>query len=572
VKKPYVFFLFFLFVCSAAFAQNLDEIGIKKGLDINGSLNLNTVGYHADGIDNRRDPFNWFATGNLNVTLFGYSAPFSFSYSNTNRSFAQPFNQFSFAPQYKWVKTYIGYNSMTFSPYTLSGHVFFGGGAELTPGKWRLALMYGRLRKAVEIDPQDTLRYAQASYKRMGYGFKVGYDNNGNSVSFNVFSAKDDVNSIPFVVPESQITPQQNLATSVAFRKSFFQRFFVEGEYALSILNKDIRANDPEVDTIEERSDNFLKRILPANATNRYFDAFNASAGYQGNWYVLSLKYERISPEYQTLGAYYFNNDLENITIVPSFKLFGGTLNVAGNVGIQRSNLDNARAATTKRMVSSVNANYVPNAQWSFASSYSNFASFTNMRPRQDPFFQNALDTLNFYQVSQNITATVMRLLGGKERPQSVMLNVSYQKANDHAGYEGGNQQSDFKSANASYSYALLPSNLTLAIAGNVYNTNAAGVKSMYWGPTLSVTKAFMQKTLKTSLASTYNETSGENIKASPVLSNRLSLSFNPKPEKENSTNHSFSMGLNVLSRLKSTEQQPKYTEFTGTLNYTYSF
>jgi hypothetical protein len=572
VKKPLLFFLSTFAVMShVALSQNLEQIGVKKGVDLSGSLNINTVSYYAEGIDNRRDPFNWFTTGSLNVNLFGYSAPLSFSYSNTNKSFAQPFNQFSFAPQYKWVKTYIGCNTMSFSPYTLSGHVFFGGGAELTPGKWRVSLMYGRLRKAVEPLPEDTLHYTQASFKRMGYGIKLGYENNSNHVSLNVFSAQDDVNSLRFVLPESQITPQENVASSLSFRKTFLQRGFVEAEYAISVMNADLRADAIESDSITSRSDNFLKNLLPENPTSRYFDAINASVGYQGNWYVLSVKYERISPEYQTLGAYYFNNDMENITVVPSVKLLKGTLNIAGNIGIQHSNLDHARAATTSRVVSSLNANYVPDATWNFGASYSNFTSYTNIRPQQDPFFQNKLDTLNFYQVSENMTGTIMRMLGGKDNPQSIMINMSYQQANDKADYEGGDQRSDFKSANVSYSYSLLPSNTTLAIAGNVYSNNAAGLQTVYWGPTVSATKSFLDKTLKASIAATYNETSGDNLDISPVLSNRVNISYTPDV-KEGRTSHSFSMALSSLSRLESTAQQSAYTEFTGTLNYTYNF
>src|SRR5690606_6444178 len=163
-----------------AYGQNLEEIGLKKGINFNGSINLNTVGYHVTGIEQRRDPFNWFLTGSLNVDLFGYSAPLSFSYSNTNKSFSQPFNQFSFAPSYKWAKAYIGYNSMTFSNYTLAGHIFLGGGLELSPGNWRISTMYGRLKKEVPFHLEDSLRYHDASYKRMGYGLKLGYESNGD--------------------------------------------------------------------------------------------------------------------------------------------------------------------------------------------------------------------------------------------------------------------------------------------------------------------------------------------------------------------------------------------------------
>jgi hypothetical protein len=153
------------------------------------------------------------------------------------------------------------------------------------------------------------------------------------------------------------------------------------------------------------------------------------------------------------------------------------------------------------------------------------------------------------------------------------MLNMSYQKANDNASYEGGDQQSDFISGNASYSYSIVPSATTFAISGNVYTTNAAGMKSTYWGPTLSITKAFLDKTLRGSWTTSYNETSGNNIQASPVLNNRLGLSYAPKAQNAGANSpHNLSLGINVLNRLKDTEQQPAFAEYTGTFNYTYTF
>jgi hypothetical protein len=553
-------------------SQNLEEISIHKGVKVNGSMNLNTIGYWARGIQKRRDPFNWFFTGSININAFGYNAPFSFSYSNANKSYSQPFNQFSFAPQYKWIRAYIGYNSMTFSNYTLNGHVFLGGGVDLTPGKWRISAMYGRLKKAVAIDPLDTLHYNNVAYKRMGYGLKIGYDDNGNSISANIFTAKDDVTSILFTPPESQVTPQQNVAMSIAGRKKLFSRFFIEAEYAISVMNKDIHGNVAGSDTTTRMpTNNVIQGLLPENSTSRYYDALNASAGYQGNWYTMQLRYERIAPEYQTLGAYYFNNDMRNITIVPSLRLLKGRLNVAGNVGFQQNNLDKTRSATTKRFVGSTNTSYSPNELWNFAVNYSNFSSYTNTRPQIDPYYRNNLDTLNFYQVSKTTGLSVLRNLGKKKSPQNIMLNVSYQKASNHANSESGNQQSNFLTTTISYSYSFVPSNTTLALSGNVYKNNAAGIQTIYWGPTLSVTKGFLEKTLRTTLTSSYNETSGD-VKSSPVLSNRLNFIYTPKGKEESTTKHNFSLAANVLRRFEGTPQQPAYTELTGMFNYSYTF
>ena len=566
------------FICSTVFActwsQDLEGIGLDNGVKVNGSVNLSTIGYYAHGLEQRRDPFNWFATGNVNLNLFGYNAPFSFSYSNANKNFSQPFNQFSFQPQYKWVRTYVGYNSMTFSNYTLAGHVFLGAGVDLSPGRWRISAMYGRLKKAVPFDLNDSLQYYSAAYKRMGYGLKVGYEHNGNLIEGNIFTAKDDERSIPFTIQEANLTPMENLAMGFHVRKTFLRRFFVDAEYAVSALNKDLRAQTSEHDSIPgSETHNIIKGLLPENATSRYYDALNASLGYQGNWYAVQLKYERIAPEYQTLGAYFFNNDMRNITVAPSVRLLKNTLNLSANVGLQENNLDRSRASTTARTVGSLNVNYLPNESWNFTLTYSNFSSYTNIRPQPDPFFQNSLDTLNFYQVSQTTNATVVRSFGNNERPQNVMLNVSYQKASDNAGYAAGDQQSDFISSNVAYSFSVAPSGTTVAISGNVYKTHAVGVNSTYWGPTLSITKALMEKQVRLSWASSYNETSGTNMQSSPVFNNRINLTYTPLPEDAGSQSpHNLSLGVNVLNRLKDTEQQRAFSEYIATLNYSYSF
>lgn len=564
--------------CTELYSQNLEEISLKKKPKITGSVSLNTVGYAASGIPQRRDPFSWFLTGGLTINLFGYSAPFSFSYSNANTSYSQPFNQFHFAPQYKWIKTYTGYTSMTFSPYTLAGHLFLGGGVELTPGKWRIAAMYGRLKKAVPFNLSDTLQFTNASFKRMGCGIKVGYETNGDAVAFNVFTAKDDPSSIvvPVRLPGNKVTltPQQNVAMGVTLRKKLFSKFFVNVEYAVSVLNTNILANDGEVDTIQvKRSFNLIKNLLPENSTNRYFDAINGGVGYQGTQYSIQLKYERIAPEYQTLGAYYFNNDMRNITVATNVRLFSNKMTVGANVGVQENNLDQSRTSTTRRTVGALNAQFMPNEKWNVSANYSNFLSYTNVRAQVDPFYRNNLDTLNFYQVSRTTNGTLSRLLGTKEKPQSIMVTASYQRASNKASNEEGAQLSDFMSGNASYSYAIPPSNLTVSIAANVYNNTAAGLNTTFIGPSVNTTKTFLDNALRCSYAISYNKTTGNKTVTSPILNNQLSLSYAPAKEKEDTRGRSnFSLSVNVLKKLESIGDQPAFTELTSTFNYSYSF
>ncbi len=582
MKKIYLLGLFLLGLWPSVQAQNLEEIGIKKGIKTSGSVNLNAIYYTASGIPIRRDPFNWFVTGNLNLTLFGYSAPFSFSYSNLQKSFSQPFNQLSFSPQYKWVKTYLGYSSMTFSPYTLAGHVFLGAGVEVSPGNWRVAAMYGRLKKATPFNLQDTTQNYNAAYQRMGYGVKVGYEQNGNEVSLNVFTAKDDETSLPFVLAESQLTAQQNVAASLKFRKTILKKLFIEGEYGFSSLNKDIRANhETQPDSLATpdslkttiQSHNLLKGLLPENNTQRYFDAFNGSLGYQGNWYAIQLKYERVAPEYETLGAYFFNNDMENITVAPTVRLFKNMLTVAANVGVQRNNLNNERASTTNRWVGSGNLNYTPNEHWNLTGSYSNFSTYTNVRPQADPFFRDPVDTLNFYQISQSYNGSASYMFGNKDHRHTVMGTGSYQHANNQASYLNADNASFFYTGTVAYNYTQTPKNLTLGGSFNYYTTQAGEVASNYWGPSAQATKAFLDKTLRVSLASSYNYTTAAQA-SSDVWNTRMSIAYSPKenPAQKTLGKHNLLLGINFLKRLTATDAQPSFSEWTNTLGYTYSF
>ncbi|WP_160716026.1 hypothetical protein [Chitinophaga solisilvae] len=558
-------------------AQNLEQLGWKKGVKVSGSVSANTILYSASEMKGRRDPFNWSVNGNLNISLFGYDAPFSFSYSNQQRSFSQPFNTLSFTPQYKWVKAYLGYTAMSFSNYTLAGHMFLGAGVELTPGKWRLAAMYGRLKKEVPFNVSDSQQQAEPAFRRMGYGVKAGYGDERGSIDISVFAAKDDKNSLLYIPKDALLYPQENVAVSIAGKKTFLRHFFVDVEYAVSMLNKDIRADTGKPAT---GGANLFKGLLKGSPGTRYYDAVNAGIGYNGAFYSLQLRYERIAPDYQTLGAYYFNNDMRNITIAPTLRLMHGRLSLAGNIGMQTNNLDSSKAHTNKRFVGSANATFVPSDSWNFNLNYSNFTSHTRARPLNDPFFQNPYDTLNFYQVNNNVTGMVNYLFGSRERRHSIMMNVSYQRASDNSAGNDKIQLSDYYTGNLGYNYMLTPLDLTLGTSFNYYDTRISGVKSIYWGPGITAGKLWWHKTINTSFVTTYNQTksSGEQTVSSKVSSTRLSIGYMPKPRPKDKDSrkitgrHNLGMSVSYLKQFGTLQLPAGFSELTTTMNYTLSF
>jgi hypothetical protein len=132
---------------TSGFTQNIETIGKSKAVSVTGGVSLNQVAYAVRGIESRRDPYTYYASGNINFSLYGWSVPLSFAYSNHRTTFQQPFNQYSLNPTYKWITAHAGYTSMSFSPYTVSGHIFFGGGVDLAPeGKWNGCLTCLQLR------------------------------------------------------------------------------------------------------------------------------------------------------------------------------------------------------------------------------------------------------------------------------------------------------------------------------------------------------------------------------------------------------------------------------------------
>lgn len=590
-------------------AQDLQNIGKEDPLRISGGINLTSIAYNANGIDNRRDPFTWFANGNLNFSLYGWNIPLSFSYSNQQVNHLQPFNQYGIAPQYKWVKAYLGYNSMTFSPYTLAGHIFLGGGVELTPGKWRISAMYGRLNEAVE---EDTLvnQSIAPMFRRMGAGVRVGIEDKKYALHAIVFNAWDDENSLSSIPVASEVFPRENLVLSLIGRKQITERITLNAEYATSALTQDTRA----VETGGESVFRNAGPLFTPRASSQYFDAFNASVVYAGNSYALQLNYERIDPGYETLGAYFFNNDMENLTVSGNLRLLQDKINLAVNAGRQRNNLQDTETSATERLISSVNATFIPNAKWNITGSYSNFSTFTNVRPRFDPFFEDELDTLNFYQITQNTTATVSHSFGSRERRQGIMFNGSFQNANEETDTESApDTDSRYYSGSASYRYTMTQKGLSLMSGVNFYQNELAGLTSTTIGPNLSVSKTMLDKTLRNTLSAGYNHQDNGNGNERKVLNVRLGVSYNPVQSKGNmpskkenrnndkdqqypgmtdqplpkepetdkerknkifqgSSRHTFSLNVAYLRSFQETVTTDPFSELTGTISYSYSF
>ncbi len=542
---------------------NFDQLDKEKWLRYNGGISANGVYY--DGTANRQD-LTYYLTGNLNFNIAGlYNIPVSFTYSNQEFNFPSPFNfnRFSFHPSYKWVTAHLGDVTMTFSPYTLSGHQFTGAGVELNPeGKFQVSAMYGRFLKATEYD--SVAQGGIAAYKRMGFGVKTAYDFEFMKLGVILFKATDTKNSLENPLPiELGLTPKDNAVLSFESDFRVLDKATIHIEYAISGVTEDSRIRD------ERPNNGVLSFLLDENISTNYYNALNASFNYPAGNGSLGFGYERIDPDYKTLGAYYFNNDLENITVNATQTIFDNRLNLSVNAGLQQDNLNKAKTSEQQRVVSAINANFTASERLTLNGSYSNFQSYTNIRDQFDYINQvNAydnIDTLNYRQISQNANLGINYILKKTEQKQhSTNLNLVYQNSNNQQEgetIEGG--LSTFYNGTAAYTLGYPQQNLTFSLAGNT-SYNITGVdKSLTLGPTLAVRKQFFDKQLRTNLSSSYNTSYSNGEKQTNIYNFRLGSNY-LWLQKHN-------LSLNFLMLFRNTTLNSN-RDLTLTFGYSYAF
>nr|WP_299172760.1 hypothetical protein [uncultured Allomuricauda sp.] len=559
---------FFCIVLNVSMAQTVDleAFGKGKAFKLNGGLSSNSVFYNTDQ-DNGRAPFTYFLQGNLNVSFYQFSMPIGYSYSNQgeqlNYNLPINFNRLSLHPKYKWVQGHIGDVAMTFSPYTLNGHQFTGGGVELTPkGRFKLSAMAGRLLKATENeDDEQTI----PAFQRMGYGVKIGYERDKYRLGVIGFYAKDDVSSISTVPDEKQITPKENMVLSIEGGYKVLDDLEIRAEYASSGITQDIRA-----DAIAGVKRNLAGLFLNSRASTEYFAAIRAGLDYGIKNSSIGLAYERVEPGYETLGAYFFNNDLESITLNAATRIFKNALNVAFNIGYQRDDLNNQKQQTSNRTVGSLNLSYNPSEVFTIVASYSNFSTFTNARLNQFEDINNGelLDDeaqlLDYKQLSQNANVNINYVFSKQE---TINQNLSFNYAlADVSNAEGGVVRiggvSTFHNANVAYTLGLPSRGMSITTAMNGTLNTIGRDESTTWGPTLVVNNKFFENTMNTSFGISHNRSNG--ISANTQISNfRATISYVLKKK------HSFNLNaIQLFKNLGSGKNQ----EITITLGHSYNF
>lgn len=564
-NKKILFWLCIVFACCfcrKGYAQDVDlENFYKPNFKVTGNVNANMMYYTSNSdMQNSREPFTYLLSGNLNISAFNFSVPLFYSITNqgNNLGYTAPFdfNRLSIMPKYKWVKAYIGNVSMTFSPYTLSGFPFKGVGLELTPqSPFKITLMGGQLLKAVS---EEEALGGIPVYQRFGYGAKIGFEKERYKLGWIGFYAKDDVNSLTMVTDKG-VTPKENFVNSLTFSTSVIKNLNLNVEYALSVLTDDTRSN-----TLS--GGNFRDKLFSSKESTSFMNALNVNFDYNIQKSIVGLTYERIDPNYNTLGALYFNNDLENIALRFSRPFYQDKITVSTSLGFQRDDLAKEKKQDTKRVVGSINMNYRVTDQINITGSYSNFSTYTNKKLDQFELINNpnvvVSDTLDYRQLSQNANVNMSYAFGSK-RNQNLNFNYSIAgQANEQGGVIRRGQASTVQNYNLAHSINFIEMKVGLNSSLN-YTNNQVGINnSSSTGASVGASKKLFKDKLNTNLGFLYNNSQGD-MNSSSVFGIKFNNSYTLLDQ------HNFSM--NIISMFRSSTNTQKFNDLTATFNYAYS-
>ena len=541
--------LLLLLIAGTAAAQDLEKVGTESPVKISGSVGARGVAYGAEGIEERRKPFGYTLTGNINFNFYDLQLPFSFVYGDQERGFSQPFNQFGVSPRYGWATAHLGYRSMTLSQYTLAGHQFLGAGIELNPGKFRFAFMNGRFNRAVEEDTAE-IGVQEPAYERTGFAGKIGFGSDENFVDLIALKAKDDPASLKNQPAGSETLPGENLVLGAAARITPAAGLSFDVDFGVSDYTRDVRA-----DTIEVASEiNGLGGVIQPRTSTAIYSAMTVAANYSFGGGGVRASYSRVDPDYRSMGAYYMSNDVESFTIAPNFSAFGSKLNVNASFGWSHDNVQGKKNATTTRLSPSIDLN------WSPSSEFGVYAQFSSLMTQQSAGNLPLNDTTRMEQQTPSLMLSPRYSTGDSTTGHSLTLTLLHTLLSDANSFTATFTEYTTTSADAAYTLSFPTRGLSLTATIGTSRLENIGGEFYTSGASLSGSKQM-----------------GETLE----MSGSVGVAFQPAGTAANGTigtnwrpaeGHSIGLSVAVGNAPTGTTANNSFTEYTGTINYAYNF
>jgi hypothetical protein len=550
--------LFFFLLAGNSEGQDLADLKNQKPFTFHGSVGLNLMAYTVSGIPARQDPFSWVFSANATISFYGIDLPFSIAISDKQKNYSQPFDQFGLSPHWKWITGYIGYRNVTWSQFTLAGHTFVGAGVELTPSILRVGFIYGRFDRKTAYNTTDVVNNAPG-YTRLGYAIKLGVGTKDNFFDIIVLRIRDDSNSVKQPDTGTINNPEQNVVTGFNSKFTFTKKLTWETEAAVSIYTTNTGA-PPLSDISDDKTLNSLNKFFGINQSSEYNTAIHSSLSFKGKGYTLKLDYKRVDPNYQSLGAYFFNDDLQNITFSPSFSLFKRKVNIAGSIGLQNDNLRKTKKATSNRTIGTLNLSINPIQQFGIDLGYSNYS--INQKAGNQPL----IDSVKVHTSNHTVLISPMVILTGSSLIHSIIGNYSYTLFRDKNPYTADYTGFNVQTAQLNYILGLIQSKWSFTSGLNWTRMNNTGGINSCYGGTLGVSKSLLNSKMNLSWNNAVTLNTGTGIDTWGFNSNFLCT-------YAVTSHHNFKLNLYYTGSFADAGAESQhFNEVKGDLSYVFTF
>ena len=476
--------LFLIIFCPGLYAQQKDSTWSVKGT---AQISLN--GYTADGITNRREPFRYTLSFRPILVKNNWRIPIEITAYNVGIGSDYKFMRFGIHPSWKWGKLHFGHTNMRLSSFSISGRTLLGAGVELNPGLFRFAAFYGTTKQSTASFLTNTVQsnvYAQNIFTT-----KIGFGNRSHFIDLILLKGKDDSTSVDSTRLRKDQYPEENVVIAARTEHYFFKKkWVIGGEFAVSGLttNQDSKPVSDEPIPI-------LSLLWEPKVSSIQANALEAFIAYRGKIFNTKFAYQRIGPGYRSMGAYFFQNDLESFDISFGIKLLKNKLRIKSKGGLMRNNLANDRTFQSVRARGFLQLFYRPSKQWTIMANYSNYQTEQILQS------YDQRDSLRTAIVSNNINGSVQYLLKSKSNiRQTIRATGGVFSSTNKQDFDRNVAES--KTFNAALNYQIMKNQWQLQLGLNYLGFEQIAPTNHRYGNQIEIAKSWNKNKWRLSLGS----------------------------------------------------------------------
>ena len=539
-------------------AQDISQIAKSDPLVITGAVGTQNTYYYSSVGSGYSAPLSNMVFANMNISVSGFSMPFSIYYSNDNLDFNYPHISFNLNPRYKNWTGYIGRGAMAFSSYVMDMS-FNGIGVEYNDSRClRFGAFYGRLRNAINDDPTDpSARNPQ--YKRIGWGFKVGYGNSSNYLDLYFLRAYDRLNSVDEYW-QDYIAPKDNMVVGLKGNVQPVKWLNLTANAAVSLISSDSRVDKVENNPTSDRWGKVFDTRY--SSLSRFAGDVSATVSLMG--FNGSIFYRMIQPDYISLGNYYMSNNYHALGVNLSTTLFN-TVSLAATFSGQEDNLTSRQLYTTRGYVFSVMA------ASRLGHNYNLTASYNGYTQNQGDGTAKVNDSIKVDRMMQSVSLTPSTFFDTDSYLHTLSLSGSLTSNKDRNKFATG--ESDVTSWALGLGYGLGVKSWDTDFTANLSHQVSDGYQTTYTSDiaSIGVSRSFLKEkelSVGATVSLCYNEI--KNLSKNTSVGGDLSIGYTFNKV------HVFSLaaGINKYGDVNIVNRESSliHTDVDVSLNYVYTF